>query len=367
MVNFYNKKNFKKKTASVVDRFNRKNYIFWIAILFIFLFIFYKINHVLLPFYIAIFATTLFGSFVEKCEKKFHFPKSLTSGIITLLFYFFIISCLYALCSISITKTSRSVVSITNNKDLLTTASIFIEKILNKFDINIEFNSIINQMYDLISKHISYIVASAINYGANIVNIIFLFVLAPITTFMMLKDHNLIYEKIRSLLPKKIEKEITELFTNIHESVFKYIEGQTITAVILSVCYSTILFFIGLEHFIVLGVLIGFSSFVPYIGFYSATIITLFSVYNQFYNFKQMLITIILLLIMQIIDCSFITPKIVGNKLGVHPLFIIFGVLASVPLFGFIGIILALPIVGIVSVLVKFLIKKYKNSSYYNS
>jgi predicted PurR-regulated permease PerM len=222
-------------------------------------------------------------------------------------------------------------------------------------------------MYDLISKHISYIVASAINYGANIVNIIFLFVLAPITTFMMLKDHNLIYEKIRSLLPKKIEKEITELFTNIHESVFKYIEGQTITAVILSVCYSTILFFIGLEHFIVLGVLIGFSSFVPYIGFYSATIITLFSVYNQFYNFKQMLITIILLLIMQIIDCSFITPKIVGNKLGVHPLFIIFGVLASVPLFGFIGIILALPIVGIVGVLVKFLIKKYKNSSYYNS
>jgi len=70
---------------------------------------------------------------------------------------------------------------------------------------------------------------------------------------------------------------------------------------------------------------------------------------------------------MQIIDSGFITPRIVGNKLGVHPLAVIFGVLVAVPLFGIFGVLLALPIIGVLNVIGKFFVKKYKNSSYYNS
>ena len=80
-----------------------------------------------------------------------------------------------------------------------------------------------------------------------------------------------------------------------------------------------------------------------------------------------MIITLALMLVMQIIDSGFITPKIVGNKLGVHPLFVIFGVLVSMPLFGFFGVLLALPTIGIVGVIARFFVKKYKNSSYYKS
>lgn len=345
----------------------KKNYLFWFIILGIFLFIFLKIKHILLPFYIAIFVTVLFGGFVEKCNKKFHMPKAFMSGIITFLFYFFVISCLYALFSVSFTKASTSVTNIKTNENLTTIASAFIDETLKKFDIENTFNLLAGQFSDIIAKYVLSIVSHVVDYGANIINISFLCILAPIATFMMLKDYNLICEKIYFLLPKKIQQEAKILFNEIHDSVFKYIEAQTITAIVLSFCYSGILFPIGLEHFIILGILIGFSSFVPYIGFYSAATITLVTVYNQFYNIKQVIITLILLIIMQIIDCGFITPKIVGKKLGVHPLFIIFGVLASVPIFGFIGIILALPIIGVVSVVVKFLIKKYKNSDYYNN
>ena len=74
-----------------------------------------------------------------------------------------------------------------------------------------------------------------------------------------------------------------------------------------------------------------------------------------------------LMLTMQIVDSGFITPKIVGSKLGVHPLFVIFGVLVSMPLFGLFGVLLALPLIGVINVIAKFIVKKYKNSSYYKS
>ena len=74
-----------------------------------------------------------------------------------------------------------------------------------------------------------------------------------------------------------------------------------------------------------------------------------------------------LLLAGQILDSGFITPKLVGDKLGVHPLWIIFGVLVSVPLFGVFGILLALPMVGLASVLIKFCVREYKTSSYYKT
>ena len=73
-----------------------------------------------------------------------------------------------------------------------------------------------------------------------------------------------------------------------------------------------------------------------------------------------------LLLAGQIVDNGFITPKIVGDRLKVHPLWVIFGVLISVPLFGIVGVLLALPMIGVVSVLIRFAIKKYKSSTYYN-
>ena len=83
------------------------------------------------------------------------------------------------------------------------------------------------------------------------------------------------------------------------------------------------------------------------------------------HDVKKIIITLAVLLGGQVIDSGFITPKIVGNRLGVHPLWVIFGVLVSVPLFGIFGILLALPMVGICNVVVKYAMEKYRNSDYY--
>ena len=344
----------------------KKSYLFWLSILAVTILTFYKISSVLLPFYIAIFVTVLFSGIISECEKKFHIPRAISSMIITLLFCAFVMSCIYALFNVG-TKATGSVVKINSDKDIVGNISILIGNLLQKFEIENTFNLLANQFSDLVADNISFIISNLVGYSTNIIGTIFLCILSPIVMFMMLKDSPLIKKKIYLLCPKNIKNDFIQLTEEVHESVFKYIEGQTVVAIVLSMCYSLLLFSIGLKHFVLLGILIGFSSFIPYIGFYFSTTVVLFSVYNQFHDLKRMLVTLLFLLIMQVIDCSFITPKIVGKKLGVHPLFVIFGVLVSVPLFGFIGVILALPIVGIVGVVFKFLVKKYKNSDYYNN
>lgn len=344
----------------------KKNYIFWSIALLCALFIFYKIKTVLLPFYISMFVTILFGGIVSKLHRRFHVPRSITAGAITLFFCIFIISCLYLLFNISLTKATHSVVKIKNNQDVVDGFSLFIGNLLKKFEIDNIFNWFAGQFSDIMANYVSFFFTKIVNYSTNIISVVFLCVLSPIVMFMMLKDAPLIGRKTYALLPKNIQSETKKLADEIYKSVFRYLEGQTMTAIVLSCCYAVLLLLMGVKHFIVLGVLIGFSSFIPYVGFYLATGITLISVYNQFHDFKRIIITLIVLLVMQIVDSGFITPKIVGNKLGVHPLLVILGVLVSVPLFGVIGVFLALPLVGIMSVVVKFFLEKYKKSSYYS-
>ena len=343
----------------------KKSYLFWLIILVGIIFFFQKISGVLLPFYIAIFISILFSGIVGKIENKFHIPRAFSSALITILFCFFVISCFYALFNISFSKATSSVVNLRNNNDLTYYASMIVGDLLKKFNIENEFNSIISQLSNFIFNYITTLIKNILNYSADILSTTFLCVLSPIVIFMMLKDAPMIGKKIYTLLPINIQKETENLINDIHTSVFNYIEGQTITAMILSVCYAVLLFPLGIEHFILLGILIGFSSFIPYIGFYSATLITLFSSYNQFHDLKRTILTLVLLIIMQIVDSGFITPKIVGDKIGVHPLLIIFGVLVATPIFGFIGVLLALPIIGVAGVIAKFIVKKYKASSYY--
>jgi predicted PurR-regulated permease PerM len=85
------------------------------------------------------------------------------------------------------------------------------------------------------------------------------------------------------------------------------------------------------------------------------------------HDIKKVIIAFIVLLSGQIVDGGFITPKIVGSRLGVHPLWVIFGVLISVPLFGIFGILLALPMVGIFNVLIKYMFEKYRHSDVYKN
>ncbi len=355
--------------------FLTKKHVFWSLILAGSFFIYYKIHGVLLPFYIAFFTTILFSSVIDFFEKKFHMSRTCVAGIITIsvcAFLAYIVSLMFQLAFSRVTTFSTNIMAsnisqnVSEGTDIIDGATVYLSKFLDKYNIHEVFNTIAKHFADTVVGYAKHVVRNILSYSSNLFSATCLLALTPIVMFMMLKDIPIIKRRFYALLPTKIKKETQHLFNEMHESVFKYIEGQALASIILSVLYALVLLPIGANHFILLGLIIGFSSFVPYVGFYLATAITLFSVYTQFYDIKKTVIVLIVMLALQIVDSGFITPKIVGNKLGIHPLAIIFGVLVSVPLFGIFGILLALPLVGIANVIISFLIKKYKNSLYYS-
>ena len=353
---------------SAEDKFViKKRYLFWLSAFIALFYVFYQIKSVLLPFAISFIIVVFFNGIVNKLEKA-KIPRALSAGIITSLIFGFVI---YILTAGSLFTYSKATSGIKlGNFDYLSNivakAIADVNAFLLSNGIKTDLNVLANEISGELTASIKRFVSGIFSNGKSMVSTLVLFALTPIITFMMLKDAKTIKTKFFGLLPKSVKKETQQLAKEMQDSVFRFIEGQTIAAIVLAVMYSFILAPIGLEHFIILGVIIGFSSFIPYVGFYTAVFITLFSTQHQFHSINTTIIVLCLLLAGQIVDSGFITPKIVGDRLKVHPLWVIFGVLISVPLFGIVGVLLALPMIGVISVLVRFAIKKYKGSTYYN-
>ena len=346
--------------------FLRKQHVFWTLAIVAFVFIFHKISAALLPFYIAFFEVILFNGVVNIFERKLHIPRAITAGLITVGFCVLIVTIFIAAIP-SIYGGGMKVFSYTTNTTSIEKFRSLISSKFSSETINEIFEWCIENLSDNIVDFAKKNLIASFRSTAQLVTIIGMSALSPIVSFMMLKDMPKIKKYFFQVLPVRMQKDVKKLSENMYESVFKFMEGQTIAAIVLSLMYSAMLFPIGVEHFFILGVIIGFSSFVPYIGFYSATAITLCSVYSQMHDVKKVVITLAVLLAGQVVDGGFITPKIVGNRLGVHPLWVIFGVLVSVPLFGIFGILLSLPMVGIFNVLIKYMFEKYRHSDVYKN
>ena len=342
----------------------RKQHIFWTLAIAAFLLIFHKISSVLLPFYIAFFEVILFNGIVNLFERKFRISRAITAGLITLGFCALIVA-IFVVAIPEIYGGGIKVFNYTTNTESIEKFRNLIDRKFSSETINEIFEWCIVNLSDNIIDYAKKNLIASFRSTAQLATIIGMSALSPIVSFMMLKDMPKIKKYFFQVLPVRMQKDVKKLSANMYESVFKFMEGQAIAAIVLSLMYSVMLFPIGVEHFFILGVIIGFSSFVPYIGFYSATAITLCSVYTQMHDVKKTIITLAVLLAGQVVDSGFITPKIVGNRLGVHPLWVIFGVLVSMPLFGIFGILLALPMVGIFNVLIKYMFEKYRCSDYY--
>ena len=353
---------------SAEDKFViKKRYLFWLSAFIGLCYLFIQIKSVLLPFVISFIIVVFFNGIVNKLE-KIKVPRALSAGIITLLIFSFIVYILTAGGLFTYSKATSGIKFENFNyfSNIVSKAISDVNAFLLSNGIKTDLNVLANELSGELTFSIKKFVSGLFSNGKSMISTLVLCALTPIITFMMLKDAKKIKIKFFGLLPKSIKKDTQQLAKEMQDSVFRFIEGQTMAAIVLSIMYSCILFPIGLEHFIMLGVIIGFSSFIPYIGFYVAVFITLFSTQHQFHSINTTIIVLCLLLAGQIVDSGLITPKIVGDRLKVHPLWVIFGVIVSVPLFGVVGVLLALPMIGVISVFIRFAIKKYKSSTYYN-
>lgn len=191
-------------------------------------------------------------------------------------------------------------------------------------------------------------------------------ILVPVLTFYLLRDWDLLVAKIRHLLPRRVEPVISKLAQESDEVIGAFLRGQLIVMAALGILYSIGLAMIGLDFSLLIGMLAGLVSFVPYLGLIMGVLVASVAALLQFHSVFSLIPVLIVFGVGQLISDFLLTPKLVGDRIGLHPVAVLFAVLAGGHLFGFFGILLALPAAAVIAVLLRHAQDEYLKSVFYS-
>ena len=209
--------------------------------------------------------------------------------------------------------------------------------------------------------------SSVTKSGLSIIAWLANLILIPVVTFYLLRDWDLLVARIHELLPTQYEPVISKLSRESDDTLAAFFRGQFMVMLVLGLVYSIGLWFIGLELALLIGMLAGLLSFVPYLGFIIGIVAASIAMLLQSHELFQLLPVFIVFGIGQALEGMLLTPLLVGDKIGLHPVAVIFAVLAGGQLFGFVGILLALPVAAIIAVLLRHMHEQYKASEFFDS
>lgn len=188
-------------------------------------------------------------------------------------------------------------------------------------------------------------------------------VLIPLISFYLLRDFDLIVARVKGLVPKHYVDEVSTIFKQIDESIAAFIRGQLLVMVILGVLYG-----IGLALFKVkmgfgIGLLAGLLCIVPYLGFFVGIgLALLMSLMGGEYIWLNLIGTVVTFGVVQILEGTFITPKVVGDKVGLHPVWVIIALMVGANALGVLGMLIAIPVAAVIKILLVRAIAKYEKS-----
>ena len=256
---------------------------------------------------------------------------------------------------------------------LYSVASIFAHRY---FDLEIPetWNDMFAQVYGQIRIHGDLIFRPVAEVTRTIFGTTFraLFFLAsifmfPLFIFFLLKDFPRIIKAIDDLVPLRSRETARQLARDIDASLSAFLHGQFAVMIVLGILYAAGYYIVGIPLALGVGLFTGLLCFVPYLGAATGFVLALLMAVFSFKGWYPVWGVTIVFASVQALDAAVITPRILGGKLGLQPLWIIIALMAGGELFGFLGVLLAVPSVAVLKVVVKFSIDSYKKSEMYNT
>jgi predicted PurR-regulated permease PerM len=190
-------------------------------------------------------------------------------------------------------------------------------------------------------------------------------VLVPVLTFYMLRDWDLFIAALRDLLPRSIEPTVVALTRESDARLAALLRGQLMVMLCLGIVYSVGLALAGLDTALLIGMSAGTVSFVPYLGVIFGAVSAGAAMLIQTHDPMQLIPVALVFGVGQMLEGMLLTPWLVGDRIGLHPVTVIFAVLAGGQLFGFLGVLLALPVAAVLVVLIRHARHSYQASALY--
>jgi predicted PurR-regulated permease PerM len=201
--------------------------------------------------------------------------------------------------------------------------------------------------------------------GLAFLNLVSLIFVTPVVAFYLIRDWDRMVAKLRAMIPPDDLPTAERLAREVDEALAGAIRGQGLVCLFLAAFYSTGLWLVGLQYGLIIGLLTGLFSFIPYIGMAVGFFIGMVVAAFQFKDLWMIALVAAIFGLGQFIEGNLVTPRLVGARIRVHPVWLIFAVLAGAVLFGLLGAFLAVPVAAVLGVFIRFAIERYRASSLY--
>jgi predicted PurR-regulated permease PerM len=344
-----------------------RQYRFWLAGLLLALIALYLLRAVLLPFVAGLALAYFLDPLCDRLE-KWGCGRALGTTIVLIGFGVFVALVLLLL----IPLIQSQIVGLVASLPALAAALVaHLEPLLKLADEHLspqemaDLKSALGSQAGSVVQWIAGALGTVLSGGLALVNILSLIFITPVVTFYMLRDWDRLVVRIDACLPREHADVIRAQARLIDQTLAGYARGQATVCLVLGVFYAVGLSLVGLDYGLIVGVLAGLLSFVPYVGTITGFVTSMGLAFAQFPDWLSIGLVFGIFLIGQALEGYVLTPRLVGDRIGLHPVWVIFALLAGGALFGFVGVLLGLPAAAVVGVLTRFGLARYLESTYF--
>ncbi|MGO8914694.1 MAG: AI-2E family transporter [Stellaceae bacterium] len=346
----------------------RQQIYFWLGALVVFFLLVYLLSPILLPFVAGSAIAYFLDPAVHRLE-RWRVPRSLATVLALLLFVLLLLlifALLVPLVQSQAGELSRRVPA------MVADARVRFEQLMQFAQQQLAPEDVA-KLRDALSAGLGDVAAwlarfiqGVLSSGVALANLLSLLFITPVVAFFLLRDWDRLVRRIDGWLPRHHAATIREQARLVDATLAGYLHGQLLVCLGVGVYYAAALSLIRLEFGLIIGILAGILTFIPYVGFATGLVLALSLALLQFGSFSGVLAVIVVFAIGQVLESNVLAPKLVGTRVHLHPVWVIFALLAFGSVFGFLGVLMALPTAAVIGVLVRFALARYLASPLYD-
>lgn len=342
--------------------------VFWLIGLAVFLAVLNALAGVLMPFAAGMVIAYFLDPVADRLE-SWGASRAVATAIILLGFFTIVVGAMVLLFPLL----QAQVVSLVSMlPDLIEKARLYAQPFLERLQADLAPDAL-DRLKDAAGSYagtavqwFSDLVGGLWKGGLAFFSLLSLLIITPVVAFYLLRDYDAIVTWVDSYLPRGARATIHEQFRAIDDAIAGFVRGQASVCLVLAVWYGAALTVVGLESGLLVGIGAGAISFIPYVGAAMGVMFGLAIALAQFADWQPIIVVGLIFIIGQTAESYILTPRLVGDRIGLHPVWIIFALLAGGALLGFTGVLLAVPMAAIIGVLIRFALSRYLDSPFFS-
>lgn len=346
----------------------RQQMLAWIGIFAAIITLLVLLSNVLLPFVAGMGVAYFLDPIADRLEKR---GMSRTVATVLIMVAFFLVAILAITLLVpvvvnqleSFVERMPQLIQMFNDRVLP-----YVQGIADRFNIDLRTN--VQQALEDNKAQAMSVIGNVVNGllggGWAVFNMLSLLVITPVVGFYLLRDWDHMMARVDAYLPRDHAETIREQAREIDRVLAGFVRGQILVCLFLATFYGLGLSLLGLQFGLFIGVTAGMISFIPYIGSLLGFVVSMGVALAQFWpDYIWIGLVAVVFGLGQFIEGNFLQPKLVGERVGLHPVWVIFALLAGGALFGFVGILIAVPLFAVIGVLMRFAFTRYRESWLY--